>query len=161
MFFFLNDGINFNKSGIEHAQVKRLRLFKHHEVPARIVTRQFALNLHEITRDAGIDDDDFVNLFDFFQGTMTYEARNFTIEDLQLPDGYEYEPEGVEKLHVKEKGKQIMIIAKRGADDERLNWVQYLAAMAVLSEWCGTTPAVLRHSNNFSLSAPNLCQSRF
>lgn len=128
MFFFLNDGINFNKSGIEHAQVKRLRLFKHHEVPARIVTRQFALNLHEITRDAGINDDDFVNLFDFFQGTMTYEARNFTIEDLQLPDGYEYEPEGVEKLHVKEKGKQIMIIAKRGADDERLNWVQYFGS---------------------------------
>ncbi|EPD09232.1 Poly alpha-glucosyltransferase, partial [Lacticaseibacillus paracasei subsp. paracasei Lpp48] len=75
--FFLNDGINFNKSGIEHAQVKRLRLFKHHEVPARIVTRQFALNLHEITRDAGIDDDDFVNLFDFFQGTMDIRGSEF------------------------------------------------------------------------------------
>ena len=28
MLFFLNDGIQENKSGIEHAQMKRLQLFK-------------------------------------------------------------------------------------------------------------------------------------
>ena len=41
MLFFLNDGIQENKSGIEHAQIKRLKLFKQFKQPAKIVTRQY------------------------------------------------------------------------------------------------------------------------
>ncbi len=125
MFFFLNDGINFNKSGIEHAQIKRLRLFNAHHTPAKIVTRQLAMNLHEITADAGISDSNFVNLFDFFQGTTDFKPRRVTMADLQLPDDYTYEPEGDEKIHVKDHGQQIMIVARRSKDDDRLNWIQY------------------------------------
>ncbi|TLQ20832.1 glycosyltransferase [Lentilactobacillus parafarraginis] len=128
MFFFLNDGINFNKSGIEHAQIKRLRLFNEYGQPAKIVTRQLAMNLHEITADAGIADKDFVNLFDFFQGTTMYKPQRFTMTDLDLPSDYTYEAEGDEKIHVKDHGQQIMIVAKRSKDDDRLNWVQYFGS---------------------------------
>ena len=62
MYYFLNDQMAYAKSGIEGAEIQRLQLFKANQTPAKIVTRQFALDLHEVLKDAGIDDTDFINL---------------------------------------------------------------------------------------------------
>ena len=64
MLFFLNDNIQHNKSGIEHAQIKRLHLFEMFDEPAKIVTRKYSNELHMVTAEAGIADEDFVNLFE-------------------------------------------------------------------------------------------------
>lgn len=66
MYFFYDDNIIFKKSGIEHAEIKRLKLFNEKHVPAKIITRALSLNLHDVIDDAGIYEDQFVNLFDFF-----------------------------------------------------------------------------------------------
>ncbi|MDY2803302.1 MAG: poly(glycerol-phosphate) alpha-glucosyltransferase, partial [Limosilactobacillus sp.] len=63
MLFFLNDNIQENKSGIEHAQIQRLNLFNRYHEPAKIVTRQYSNELHLVTKHARIADKDFVNLF--------------------------------------------------------------------------------------------------
>ncbi|WP_318765434.1 hypothetical protein [Lactiplantibacillus carotarum] len=55
-------------SGVEHAEFKRLQLFKEHEVPAQLVTRQFDGLLHQNTRRFHVADDQLANLFDFFVG---------------------------------------------------------------------------------------------
>lgn len=52
MLFFLNDGIQTNMSGIEHAQIQRLHLFEHFKEPAKIVTRQYSNELHMVTNAA-------------------------------------------------------------------------------------------------------------
>ncbi|KLD57024.1 hypothetical protein WP50_36760 [Lactiplantibacillus plantarum] len=43
MYYFVNTSINPKKSGIEHAEMKRLALFNQHHVPAKMVTRFFSL----------------------------------------------------------------------------------------------------------------------
>ncbi|MCG4779264.1 hypothetical protein L0P10_20495, partial [Eggerthella lenta] len=64
MLLFLNDNLQRNQSGIEHAQIKRLNLFKKFNQPAKIVTRQYSNELHLVVEAAGIKDQDFINLFD-------------------------------------------------------------------------------------------------
>ena len=63
MYYFLNENMQFAKSGIEGAEIQRLNLFNQHQVPAKIVTRVFAMNLHDVTTDAKISDDHFVPQF--------------------------------------------------------------------------------------------------
>lgn len=66
MYYFLNDNMQFSKSGIEQAEINRLTLFKKHHVAAKIVTRVFAMNLHDVLEGANIADADFVNLLTSF-----------------------------------------------------------------------------------------------
>ena len=54
MLLFLNDNLQRNQSGIEHAQIKRLNLFKKFNQPAKIVTRQYSNELHLVVEAAGI-----------------------------------------------------------------------------------------------------------
>ena len=84
MLFFLNDGIQENKSGIEHAQIQRLHLFEQDDEPAMIVTRQYSNLLHQITKHAGISDDHFVNMFDYFQQARLVPQTKVTIKDIQI-----------------------------------------------------------------------------
>ena len=44
MLFFLNDNIQRNKSGIEHAQIKRLHLFEKYHQPARLLPGNIRMN---------------------------------------------------------------------------------------------------------------------
>ncbi|GEK28813.1 hypothetical protein LSI01_11240 [Furfurilactobacillus siliginis] len=41
MYYFLNTSFNEKKSGIEHAEMKRLGMFNDHQEAAKIVTRRF------------------------------------------------------------------------------------------------------------------------
>lgn len=75
MYYFLNDNMQFSKSGIEQAEINRLTLFKKHHVAAKIVTRVFAMNLHDVLEGANIADADFVNLFDFFCGSQSVKRQ--------------------------------------------------------------------------------------
>ncbi|MDA5387835.1 glycosyltransferase [Loigolactobacillus backii] len=84
MYYFINTSFNQKKSGIEHAQMKRLALFKNHGAAAQIVTRFFSLTLHKTLQDAGLVDTDMVNLFDFFQDSLTFKKRSFKLADLAL-----------------------------------------------------------------------------
>lgn len=84
MFYFINVGFADKRSGIEHAQMQRLALFKKFQKKAQIVTRNFSLNLHDVLKRASLEDRDMVNLFDFFQGTEGMKARSFTIDDLKI-----------------------------------------------------------------------------
>ena len=67
MYYFLDDNMQDHKSGIEHAEIKRLNLFNTYNVPAKIMTIQYNNELHKVTRAAGLDDSQLVNLYDYFQ----------------------------------------------------------------------------------------------
>ncbi len=126
MYFFFDDNISFKKSGIEHAEIKRLKLFNEKHVPAKIITRQFSLDIHDVIADAGISNDQFVNLFDFFQGTTDFKSRKLTIKDLKLPKGAKLKPEQDKtKTDVYQGDQLVMIVGTKTVDDDQVSWVQY------------------------------------
>ncbi len=95
MLFFFNDNIQENKSGIEHAQIKRLNLFKKFNQPAKIVIRQYSNELHHVTNASVIDDADLVNLFDYFQEARLVKAKKVTLQDLTFDPAGSAAPTGL------------------------------------------------------------------
>ncbi|AVK61072.1 accessory Sec system glycosyltransferase Asp1 [Lactobacillus sp. CBA3605] len=92
MIFFVNQYLMALNSGVEHAEFKRLQLFKQHQMPAKLVTRQFDGLLHQNMRRFKLADDQMVNLFDFFRQTVTYPAQVLKLEDLDFPRDYNVQP---------------------------------------------------------------------
>lgn len=92
MIFFVNQYLMALNSGVEHAEFKRLQLFKQHQVPAQLVTRQFDGLLHQNMRRFKLADDQMANLFDFFRGTLTYPAKVVKIDALDFPRAYNIKP---------------------------------------------------------------------
>lgn len=122
MFYFLNDNIQEKKSGIEHAQIKRLNLFNHFDVPAKIVTRQFATDLHTVTNSAGIDDAQLVNLYDYFQGTVNVKSKKIRIQNLRIDSSFKRVPDGDSYNFY--RGDHRILYVKRDSD-KRVKNVQY------------------------------------
>lgn len=122
MFYFLNDNIQEKKSGIEHAQIKRLNLFNQFQVPAKIVTRQFATDLHKVTNAAGIADQQLINLYDYFQGTREVKSKKICIQNLRLDPSWKRVPDG-DSYNYYRHNNRIMYV-KRGSD-KRVQNVQY------------------------------------
>lgn len=87
MYYFLNTTIPLNKSGIEHAQIKRVNLFNDSGVANKIVTRNFEVDLHHNLEVAGISEENHINLFEFLQGSGDFKPCKFTAKDVKLPHG--------------------------------------------------------------------------
>ncbi|MFC6293729.1 glycosyltransferase [Lactiplantibacillus daoliensis] len=123
MYYFLNDNLQFSKSGIEEAEINRLRLFKAHHNAAAIVTRIFAMDLHAVIQGAGLVDADVINLFDFFCGSQTVPTQPLMLADFQVPADAIKTRKG-RQVQVFQQGKLLMVIYLRGQGDEISN-VQY------------------------------------
>ncbi|GAB6093208.1 glycosyltransferase [Furfurilactobacillus curtus] len=85
MFYFVNNTVLVNNSGIEHAQFKRLILFKHFRQPAKIVTTDYKRFLHDNLQMAGVADDDVINMYDYYQQARAVPDRTVAYTDLLLP----------------------------------------------------------------------------
>lgn len=57
MFFFVNQYLLSNDSSIEHAEMKRLKLFKDHNAEAKLVTRNYDQIIHATLQRFGLTDD--------------------------------------------------------------------------------------------------------
>lgn len=123
MYYFLNDNMQYSKSGIEQAEINRLRLFNQHDIPAKIVTRIFAMDLTNILRDAQIPRQNFVNLFEFFCKSTGDTSQSFTMNDFPLPANTTTTRKD-NQLQVFSQGKMLMIIYFR-KDSEEISNVQY------------------------------------
>lgn len=84
MIYFINFNLPEQKSGIEHAELKRIKLFKAHHVPAKIITREWSTTLHEVAAKAGLGNDDLLSVFDYYQNREDAENKHITISDLDL-----------------------------------------------------------------------------
>ncbi|WP_137625457.1 glycosyltransferase family 4 protein [Lactiplantibacillus pingfangensis] len=123
MYYFLNDNLQYSKSGIEEAEINRLRLFKQHHQNAAIVTRIFAMDLHAVMAGANLADADVINLFDFFCGAQTVPVQPLMLADFQVPaDAIKTRKD--RQVQVVQQGKLIMVIYLRDQTDEISN-VQY------------------------------------
>ncbi|MBB1096001.1 glycosyltransferase [Limosilactobacillus agrestis] len=124
MLFFLNDNLQRNKSGIEHAQIKRLHLFEKYHQPAKIVTRQYSNELHLVTEEAGIDDHNFVNLFDYFQEACEVPQKDIQIKDIPVNPHWRRKAEGI-NYNYYQNGQRVLYIRRRSNNDRRVINLQY------------------------------------
>ncbi|MFC6288889.1 glycosyltransferase [Levilactobacillus angrenensis] len=123
MYYFLNDNLQYSKSGIEHAEINRLRLFDKNGVPAKIVTRIFSMELSDIIQQAGIPTAGFVNLFQFFCGSGNVPTRRFSLNDLSLPSNTTQTRKD-NQVQVFAQGKmQLIIYLRQGSED--ISNIQY------------------------------------
>ncbi|MCH5463908.1 glycosyltransferase family 4 protein [Levilactobacillus tujiorum] len=123
MYYFLNDNMQYSKSGIEQAEINRLRLFNKHQVPAKIVTRVFSMELTNVLKQAKIPRQNFVNLFEFFCNSGDVSGQPFTLNEFSLPANTTTTRKD-NQLQVFAQGKMIMIVYFRKDSDEISN-VQY------------------------------------
>ncbi|AYM02953.1 glycosyltransferase family 4 protein [Levilactobacillus yiduensis] len=123
MYYFLNDNMQYSKSGIEHAEIARLHLFEKNHVPAKIVTRVFSMELSKIVDQAGIPADGFVNLFQFFCGSMTVPTKRFSLNEFSLPSNTTQTRKD-NQIQIFAQGKMQMIIYLRPNSEEISN-IQY------------------------------------
>ena len=84
MIFFINESMPANKSGIEHAELKRINLFKKMHQPAKLILRDYDSQTHYLTNLAHLNDDDVINMFDYFQQTMQVESKQLTAKDINF-----------------------------------------------------------------------------
>lgn len=84
MIYFVNFGLPEKKSGIEHAEIKRLKLFQENNCPCKIIARDWTRDLHTTANAAGVDDDHLVGMFDYFQNSSNVERKRITAYDVDL-----------------------------------------------------------------------------
>jgi len=123
MYYFLNDNMQLSKSGIEHAEIHRVNLFKKHGVPAKIVTRVFSMELSSILEQSGIARDDLINLFEYFCGSAKVPTESFTMADISLPINTTMTTKDNQR-QIFSQGKMLMIIYLRDGSDQVSN-IQY------------------------------------
>ncbi|WP_125572707.1 glycosyltransferase family 4 protein [Levilactobacillus huananensis] len=124
MYYFLNDNMQYSKSGIEHAEINRLHLFRKNGIPAKIVTRIFSMDLTNILKQAGIPRENFVNLFEFFCGSQDVITKPLTRNDFSLPSNTTSTRKD-NQLQVFSQGKMLMIIYLRKGTEDEISNIQY------------------------------------
>lgn len=115
MLYFINFGMPDHKSGIEHAELKRLQLFEEHNLPCQIIARDWNRTLHVTANASGVDDDHLLGMFDYYQGTEHVKPQKLTIADLHF---------GLQDLVTQEEAEHNRYIVKRqnGAMVARVNY---------------------------------------
>lgn len=92
MYYFLNDHLGPLASGVEHAELKRIRLFNQFGVPAQLVTIDYSATTRSDNAVWQLAEQNFVNLYDFYAGTEAYAATPLTLADLPVAQqGYRLE----------------------------------------------------------------------
>ncbi|MGL5884958.1 MAG: hypothetical protein ACRCY2_02900, partial [Bombilactobacillus sp.] len=84
MNFFVNVDLSNPSSGIEHSEIKRLRLFQKYHQPAKIVTTFYRNNWTAGPGKFGVDVQDVINIFDYLgENESDFYQKNTIVEYCQ------------------------------------------------------------------------------
>ncbi|KRM98818.1 accessory Sec system glycosyltransferase Asp1 [Loigolactobacillus rennini] len=131
MIYFVNQYLMALNSGVEHAELKRLAMFKRHGVAAKLVTRDFDVLLHQNMAHFHVAATDMVNLYDFFRGSQQIKSRVLKITDLNLAPDYNVDP-GANVSHVREGDQLIADVYFTPGTVGHLYYVNYYDALTNL-----------------------------
>lgn len=109
MNYFVNENIFTMNSGTEFSAIKRLRLFHNHNLPAKILTRNYNPQLIADLKRENMKYSDILNMYDYFQETVAIEAKNVNVRYVDVIDKYRYHIEGIDSNEslIKHKGNII------------------------------------------------------
>ena len=96
MNYFVNENIFSMNSGTEFSAAQRLRLFKDHDVPAKILTRNYNPLLIDDLKRVKLTQSDVLNMYDYFQEATFVEPRDIDIRYTEVIDKFDYHIVGVD-----------------------------------------------------------------
>lgn len=128
MIFFINSTFNRKNSGIEHAQLKRAKLFRDHNEPFKLVFREWNPSLHRFLDEVGVQEDETLAMFDYFQNAENVEEKIVTVGNLDfgIKDAV-YTKEAGQDFYSVISGNQLLARVRYFTDDpdERVSAVEY------------------------------------
>ncbi|MDR0299324.1 MAG: glycosyltransferase [Streptococcaceae bacterium] len=120
MKFFINSSFNKQNSGIEHAQLKRAKLFRDHGEAFKLVFREWNPRLHMYLSEVGVSPEETLCMFDFFQNAENVEERVLTVEDLDFGvQGISRIEQVDQKLYMVQVGNQLIARVRYFLDDDK------------------------------------------
>jgi poly(glycerol-phosphate) alpha-glucosyltransferase len=123
MNFFVNATMPNQKSGIEHAQLKRFELFNDKGTDSRVVLRDWDPNAHVNANAAGIPDKQLINMFDYFQEATDIAPKMVHVDDLDFGvPNTKFEQDGDQNRYLvtTEQGQLVARVNFDPADDRRV-----------------------------------------
>ncbi|GEN94187.1 glycosyltransferase [Pediococcus ethanolidurans] len=96
MNYFIGRGIDNLLTGIEQAQINRLKLFKKNQIPAQIISFNYSRDTHKKAAVYGLDKQDLCNMFDYYQQSRLVNVHALTVASVR-PKGTESELVGFEQ----------------------------------------------------------------
>lgn len=132
MYYFVSENIFAYNSGTEHAQAKRVQFFNREHQQNRLgqaayVTRDYNRFLNRDATAVGLNNDEVVNMYDYFQGTTNVPRKKQHSRLLpQLPlDRYHIVGHGPNYSTVEDKGRVIARINVMPATVGLVNDITY------------------------------------
>lgn len=127
MNYFLNVNLGASLTGIEHAAINRLNLFKKNNVPAKIVTARYNTNLHYNMKNFGLDEDDVLNMYDFFQESIEVKEESiFTLHNICNEATYRYEHvAGTMDYRIYYQNRYIMYVHCVDLETKQVGYINY------------------------------------
>lgn len=115
-------------SGTEFSQMQRLKAFKKAGIPAKIVLRNYNRILGQVLEDNGLDQDDVVNMYDFFQGTTNVPRKKQNLRLVKSIPLTDYHITGIDNNHsvIQDGGKTIANIHVMPRTVGLIGDIQYL-----------------------------------
>ena len=109
MNYFISENVFTFNSGTEHSQVKRVQLFNAQGQPALYVTRNYNRFLARDAASIGLNQDEVLNMYDYFQGTTAVERKEQPLRLLdQIPlDEYHIEGHGPNYSTINHAGREL------------------------------------------------------
>lgn len=137
MNFFLNSSFNAKNSGIEHAQLKRAKLFEKFGEDYRLVFREWNPLLHYHLNNNGIDDQYILNIFDYFQDALDVDVNPLKPTDIDFGvDNLTYDKDADQNRIIVYSNKQIVarinLFDKDITDEELVKSVELFDGFANL-----------------------------
>ncbi|MGX4645502.1 glycosyltransferase [Holzapfeliella sp. JNUCC 80] len=107
MIYFVNQYLMTLNTSIEHAEIKRVKLFKKNNIPAKIVTRDFNTMMTENLKSFGLDGTQMLNMYDYFRQTLDVPTKVIKNYDLNISKDCDVKP-GANVSHVV-RGSQVVM----------------------------------------------------
>ncbi|TPR19322.1 glycosyltransferase [Apilactobacillus timberlakei] len=95
-YYFTNENIFSFNSGTEFSAINRQKLFKKNQMKSWIVTRNYNQNLYFTTQQHGLEYDDLINMYDYFQNAVDVKKHHEYLRYSKLIDKHEYKIVGVD-----------------------------------------------------------------
>ncbi|GAA6113460.1 accessory Sec system glycosyltransferase Asp1 [Apilactobacillus apinorum] len=108
-YLFVNENIFTFNSGTEFSAMNRAKLFKKNGINAKIVTRNYNPSLHQEIEKYGIDDDQVLNMYDYFQNHTDKKTHHEYLRYSPLVDKHDYKINGVDNnsSYIERLGQRI------------------------------------------------------
>ncbi|MDC4186909.1 accessory Sec system glycosyltransferase Asp1 [Loigolactobacillus coryniformis] len=123
MFYFVNQTVPKRLTGIESAQLKRIRMFKHHGVAAQLVTVAYDPTFAHNVVTYKLQPQDVNNMYDYLCAIRPQTPKSITIEQLKLPKLVHKKAAGHEIRYFNEQQQLLVkVILRADATVQQVNY---------------------------------------